>query len=95
MGIEHILKQAAQKSQIPLYSTWFEPGIDKAFTEPNNTLPSQHWLHSFPDKQLPLPIGMDVIWHHEALEPANQKAAFGFDGAITVIACHMGIQISL
>jgi len=92
---QDVLEQAAQGSQIAVHGTWPEPGIDKPFAECHNALPSQYGFHGLPKQQLPLAIGMIVIQHHEALEPARKIATLGLDSAVAVVAGDVGIQVPL
>ena len=92
---QDILKQAAQAPQIALHGTRLEPGIDQTFTEAHDALPSEHRGHGLPHEELALPFGAVFILQHEALEPTAQKATFGFDGAVAVIARGVSIQIAL
>ena len=74
---QDVLEQAAQGSQIAVHSAWPEAGIDKPLAECHNALPSKYGFHGLPEEQLPPAVGMIVILHQEALEPARQKATLG------------------
>lgn len=93
--IQDVAEETAQTPQIGGDGPWPQSRVRQPLAKADDALTPCRGFHRFPHEEMPLPIGVVLVRHHETFKPTGQEPPVLLDGAVAVIARDMRVEVTL